>query len=119
MCPGIATAAEAVRTATRVADALAHQVQLKEVRTGSGASVGVAWSSGSSRSGIDAETLVARADTARVRVEAARHGAAGPVHAGDGRRTRPGGLSYVPASRALMLRIPSTRAAAPSSSSTA
>ncbi len=74
LCPGIATATEAVRTAGRVADALAHQVQLKNVRTGSRATIGVAWSSGS---GTDAETLVARAGTARA--EAKRRGTERPV----------------------------------------
>ena len=35
VCPGIATSAEAVRTAIRVAEALGHEIQLKDIRVGS------------------------------------------------------------------------------------
>ena len=73
ICPGIATSMEAVRTATRVADSLGHQIQLKNIRMGSRATIGVAWTS---RPGIDAETLVEQADTAMH--ESKRHGAGGP-----------------------------------------
>ena len=43
ICPGIATAVEAVRTATRVAESLSHEIQLKDIKLGSRASIGVAW----------------------------------------------------------------------------
>ena len=74
ICPGIATSAEAVRTAIRVAETLGHEIQLKNLRVGSRASIGVAWSSGSD---IDADALVARADTAMH--ESKRRGAGRPV----------------------------------------
>lgn len=74
LCPGIATSAEAVRTAIRVAETLGHEIQLKNTRIGSRASIGVAWSSGSD---FDADTLVSRADAAMH--EAKRRGAGRPV----------------------------------------
>jgi diguanylate cyclase (GGDEF)-like protein len=74
ICPGIATSAEAVRTAIRVAETLGHEIQLKDTRVGSRASIGVAWSSGSE---VDAGTLVARADVAMR--ESKRRGAGRPV----------------------------------------
>ncbi len=74
LCPGIATSAEAVRTAIRVAETLSHEIQLKDLRVGSSASVGVAWSSGSE---IDAEALVWRAEVAMH--EAKRRGGGRPV----------------------------------------
>ncbi len=74
ICPGIATSAEAVRTAIRVAETLGHEIQLKDTRIGSRASIGVAWSSGSE---VDADTLLARADVAMR--EAKRRGAGRPV----------------------------------------
>jgi len=61
VCPGVATAAEAVRTAIRIAESLSHEVQLKKARIGSRASIGVAWSSGSD---TDADSLVAKSETA-------------------------------------------------------
>ncbi len=61
VCPGIGTAAEAVRTAIRIAESLSHEVQLKNARIGSRASIGVAWSSGSD---TDADALVSKAETA-------------------------------------------------------
>jgi diguanylate cyclase (GGDEF)-like protein/PAS domain S-box-containing protein len=61
VCPGVSTAAEAVRTAVRIAESLSHEIQLKTIRTGSQASIGVAWSSGPD---TDAATLVAQADAA-------------------------------------------------------
>jgi diguanylate cyclase (GGDEF)-like protein len=74
VCPGIATAAEAVRTAIRVAEALSHEIQLKDVRIGSRASIGVAWSSGSE---IGADALVDHAEVAMH--ESKRRGAGRPV----------------------------------------
>jgi diguanylate cyclase (GGDEF)-like protein len=74
VCPGIATAAEAVRTAIRVAEALSHEIQLKDIKIGSRASIGVAWSSGSE---VDADGLVDRAETAMH--ESKRRGAGRPV----------------------------------------
>jgi diguanylate cyclase (GGDEF)-like protein/PAS domain S-box-containing protein len=74
VCPGIATAAEAVRTAIRIAEALSHEVQLKKARIGSRASIGVAWSSGSD---TDAESLVAKSETAMH--ESKRRSAGRPV----------------------------------------
>jgi len=74
LCPGIATSAEAVRTAIRVAESLSHEIQLKNIRVGSRASIGVAWSSGSD---VDADTLVAHADVAML--ESKRRGAGRPV----------------------------------------
>ncbi len=74
ICPGIATSAEAVRTAIRVAETLGHEIQLKDIRVGSAASIGVAWSSGSE---VDADTLLARADVAMR--EAKRRGGGRPV----------------------------------------
>ena len=74
LCPGIATSAEAVRTAIRVAQTLGHEIQLKDLRVGSRASIGVAWSSGSE---IDAEALVARAEVAMH--ESKRRGGGRPV----------------------------------------
>ncbi len=61
ICPGVVTAAEAVRTAVRIAASLSHEVQLKEARIGSRASIGVAWSSGSD---TDAVALVEKSETA-------------------------------------------------------
>ena len=74
VCPGIATAAEAVRTAIRIAETLSHEVQLKKARIGSRASIGVAWSSPSE---TDAEALVAKSETAMH--ESKRRGAGRPV----------------------------------------
>jgi diguanylate cyclase (GGDEF)-like protein len=74
ICPGIATSAEAVRTAIRVAETLGHEIQLKNLKVGSRASIGVAWSSGSD---IDADALVARADAAMH--ESKRRGGGRPV----------------------------------------
>ena len=61
VCPDIGTAAEAVRTAIRIAESLSHEIQLKNARIGSRASIGVAWSSGSD---TDTDALVAKAETA-------------------------------------------------------
>jgi diguanylate cyclase (GGDEF)-like protein len=74
ICPGIATSVEALRTATRVAESLSHEIQLKSVKIGSRASIGVAWSYGPD---VDAETLVAQADAAKH--ESKRRGAGRPV----------------------------------------
>ncbi len=74
ICPGIATSAEAVRTAIRVAESLSHQIQLKDIRVASRASIGVAWSSASD---VDADTLVRHADAAMH--ESKRRGAGRPV----------------------------------------
>jgi diguanylate cyclase (GGDEF)-like protein len=74
VCPGIATAAEAVRTATRISESLAHEIQLKEIRLRSQAGIGVAWSS---QAGVDAEALVAQAHIAMY--ESKRRGAGRPV----------------------------------------
>ena len=74
ICPGIATSAEAVRTAIRVAETLGHEIQLKDLRVSSRASIGVAWASGAD---VDAETLVARADAAMH--ESKRRGTGRPV----------------------------------------
>ena len=74
VCPGIATAAEAVRTAIRIAESLSHEIQIKNTRVRSRASIGVAWSSGP---GVDAATLVAQADAAMR--ESKRRGAGRPV----------------------------------------
>ncbi|MGD0254963.1 MAG: diguanylate cyclase [Acidimicrobiales bacterium] len=61
VCPGITTAAQAMRAATRVADTLRHQVRLKTTHVSCQASVGVAWSAGPE---ADAGTLVNQADAA-------------------------------------------------------
>jgi diguanylate cyclase (GGDEF)-like protein len=61
VCPHIATAAEAVRAAIRIAESLSHEIQIKNTRLRPRASIGVAWSSGS---GSDADMLVAQADAA-------------------------------------------------------
>ena len=74
VCPGIATSAEAVRTAIRVAESLGHEIQLKGLRVGWRSSFGVAWSGGPD---LDGEALVARADAAMH--EAKRRGAGRPV----------------------------------------
>ena len=74
VCPRITTAAEAVRTAIRIAEALSHEIQIKNTRIRSRASIGVAWSSGP---GSDANALVAQAD-ASMR-ESKRRGAGRPV----------------------------------------
>jgi diguanylate cyclase (GGDEF)-like protein len=74
ICPGVATSAEAVRTALRVAETLGHEVQLKNTRVGSRASIGVAWSSGAD---VGPEALLSRADTAMH--ESKRRGAGRPV----------------------------------------
>jgi diguanylate cyclase (GGDEF)-like protein len=74
VCPGIATAAEAVRAGIRVAESLSREIQLKNVKIGSRASIGVAWSSGS---GADADTLVAHAELAMH--ESKRRGTGRPV----------------------------------------
>ena len=74
ICPGIATAVEAVRTATRVAESLSHEIQLKNIKLGSRASIGVAWAGDP---GTDAETLVAHARSAMA--ESKRRGSGRPV----------------------------------------
>ena len=74
VCPGVATAAEAVRTAVRIAASLSHEVQLKNARIGSRASIGVAWSNGSD---TDAGALLAKSETAMR--ESKRRGAGRPV----------------------------------------
>ena len=74
MCPGIATAAESVRAGIRVAESLSREIQLKEHKIGSRASIGVAWSSDA---GVDAETLVAHAEIAMH--ESKHRGAGRPV----------------------------------------
>ena len=74
VCPGVATSAQAMQTARRVADSLRHQVRLKTKRVSCQASIGVAWSGGT-RS--DADTLVSQADAAMY--EAKRLGSDRPV----------------------------------------
>jgi diguanylate cyclase (GGDEF)-like protein len=74
ICPGIATSVEAVRTATRLAESLSHEIQLKEIRVGSRASIGVAWSSGPD---VESAMLVEQADAAMH--ESKRRGAGRPV----------------------------------------
>jgi diguanylate cyclase (GGDEF)-like protein/PAS domain S-box-containing protein len=61
VCPGISTAAQAMRAATRVADMLRDQVRLKTAHISCQASIGVAWSAGPQ---TDADTLVSQADAA-------------------------------------------------------
>ncbi|HXQ90799.1 MAG TPA: sensor domain-containing diguanylate cyclase [Acidimicrobiales bacterium] len=74
VCSRIATAAAAVRKANTIADSLRHEIQLKDIRVTSQASIGVAWSSGPE---TDVATLLARADAARR--ESKRRGAGRPV----------------------------------------
>ena len=74
VCPGIATAAESVRTGIRVAESLSREIQLKDHKISSRASIGVAWSADA---GVDAETLVAHAQTAMR--ESKHRGAGRPV----------------------------------------
>ena len=74
VCPRIATAAEAVRIAMRIAESLSHQIQIKNTRVGARASIGVAWSSGP---GADAGILVSQADAAKC--ESQRRGDRRPV----------------------------------------
>jgi len=74
VCPGVSTAAEAVRTAIRIAESLSHKIRLKTITTSSQVSIGVAWSSGTD---TDADTLVAQADAAMR--ESKRRGAGRPV----------------------------------------
>jgi diguanylate cyclase (GGDEF)-like protein len=74
VCPRIATAAEAVRTAIRIAQSLEHEIQIKNTRIRSRTSIGVAWSSGP---GSDANALLAQADAAMR--ESERRGAGRPV----------------------------------------
>jgi diguanylate cyclase (GGDEF)-like protein/PAS domain S-box-containing protein len=61
VCPGISTAAQAMRAATRVANTLRHHVRLKKTLVACRASIGVAWSPGPL---TDADTLVRQADSA-------------------------------------------------------
>ena len=74
LCPGIGTAAQAMRAATRIARGLEHAVRLKSVQVSCRASIGVAWAPGSR---LDADTLISRADTAMY--EAKRTGSRRPV----------------------------------------
>jgi diguanylate cyclase (GGDEF)-like protein len=74
VCPRIITAAEAVRIAIRIAESLGHEIQIKNTRIRSRASIGVAWSSGA---GSDANALAAQADAAMR--ESERRGAGRPV----------------------------------------
>lgn len=60
ICPGI-TAAQAMRVATRMADALGQGIKLKAEQVPCRASIGVAWSSDTHD---DADTLVRQADAA-------------------------------------------------------
>jgi len=74
VCPGIATSAQAMQTARRVADTLRHEVRIKTKRVSCRASIGVAWI-GETRA--DADTLVSQADAAMY--EAKRLGSDHPV----------------------------------------
>ena len=74
VCPGIATAAQALQAATRVADSLRHQVRLTSANVMCPASIGVAWSTDAQR---DADTLIGRADAAMY--ESKRRGSGRPV----------------------------------------
>ena len=74
ICPGITTAAQAMRAAKRVADALLHQVRLKSTIVSCRASIGVAWSFPPR---VDADTLMSQADSAMY--EAKRRGTGRPV----------------------------------------
>ena len=71
LCPGIATAAQAVRAATRVAEALRHQIRLKSAEVACRASVGVAWSPDPN---TDADTLIGQADAAMYEAKRAGDG---------------------------------------------
>jgi len=66
VCPGISTAAQAMRAATRVANTLRHHVRLKKTLVACRASIGVAWSPGPF---TDADTLVSQADAAMYRAK--------------------------------------------------
>ncbi len=72
--PGVTSAAQAMKTAQRLAETFRHQVRLKAGRLSCHASIGVAWSSDPT---IDAEGLVAMADAAMY--EAKRSGIDTPV----------------------------------------
>jgi diguanylate cyclase (GGDEF)-like protein/PAS domain S-box-containing protein len=61
LCPRIASAAEALRTANRVTRALAHNLKLQEAEVSCRASVGVAWSP---EADVDGDTLIGQADAA-------------------------------------------------------
>ena len=71
ICPHISTAAEAMRTAARLAHSLRNQITLKKAVVASSASIGVAWCDGQSTT---AEALVARADAAMYQSKRAGNG---------------------------------------------
>jgi diguanylate cyclase (GGDEF)-like protein/PAS domain S-box-containing protein len=71
ICPRISAAAEAMRTASRLADSLRNQIVLKKAAVPSSASIGVAWCNGRTTT---AEALVAQADTAMYQSKRADNG---------------------------------------------
>jgi len=68
VCPGIPSLEEAVAVATRIANTLGNILKLKSIRMRCRASIGVAWSD---ERDVDAEVLVARANTAMQRAKRA------------------------------------------------
>lgn len=74
LCPRIASTDEAMRAATRVSDSLSGPMKLRAGEVACRASVGVEWSGAS---GLEADTLIGRADTAMY--EAKRSGLGRPV----------------------------------------
>ncbi|HLX89903.1 MAG TPA: GGDEF domain-containing protein [Acidimicrobiales bacterium] len=71
LCPGIATAAQAMRAATRVADSLRHAVKLDSGQVACRASVGVAWTADPA---ADADQLIGHADLAMYEAKRADSG---------------------------------------------
>jgi diguanylate cyclase (GGDEF)-like protein/PAS domain S-box-containing protein len=71
VCPRMASAAEALRVAERIASSVAQEIVLGGQRLKATVSLGVAWSSGARE---DADSLIARADTAMYESKRARLG---------------------------------------------
>ena len=71
VCPGVTSEGQALRAATRLADAFRHPIRLKTAHVSCHASIGVAWAAGSPR---DADVLVSQADTAMYEAKRRRSG---------------------------------------------
>jgi len=71
VCPGITSSGQALRAATRLADAFRHPIRLKATHVSCRASIGVAWAAGAHG---EADALVSQADAAMYEAKRQRSG---------------------------------------------